>query len=87
MLCKTTIKLFLVAKYLDRANLVSRMASATACCMGLVPLGSEKIAFPESKGHSIPETVHKGIFFAWTTFISEVITLVFTPYLQMQLFL
>lgn len=55
--------------------------------MGLVPLGSEKIAFPESKGHSIPETVHKGIFFAWTTFISEIITLVFTPYLQMQLFL
>lgn len=52
---KATITFFVVAKYLDRANLVSRMANAIACFVDLIPLISEKTAFPESKGNSIPE--------------------------------
>ena len=48
-------KMSLVAKYLDRANLVSRLANAAACFAGLIPFVSEKTAFPESNGNSLPE--------------------------------
>lgn len=51
---KAPLKFSLVAKYLDRANLVSRLANATACFMGLIPFVSDKIAFPESDAKALP---------------------------------
>lgn len=40
-LSKATLKMFLVAKYLDRADLVSRLSNAAACFVGLMPFLSE----------------------------------------------
>lgn len=54
-LSKATLKMSLVAKYLDRANLASRLANAAACFVALISFVSEKTAFPESNGNSLPE--------------------------------
>ena len=43
---KAPLKFSLVAKYLDRANLVSRLANATACFMGLIPFVTQWIIDP-----------------------------------------
>ena len=40
-LSKATLTMSLVAKYLDRADFISRLANAAACFVGLMPFVSE----------------------------------------------
>lgn len=61
-LSKATLEMSLVTKYLDRADLVSRLANAAASFVGLMPFVSEWTAFPESNGKSPPEMTCGGFF-------------------------